>query len=133
MSQENIELFYRAHDAFNRRDIDALLNLCDPDVEFFSGLVELEGGGPHRGHDGLRSWWESILRVFPDFSTEIEEVRDLGDATFACVRLQGQGVKSEAPAQGTQWQVTEWRDRKAIRISAFPSEAEALEAAGLSE
>jgi hypothetical protein len=42
-------------------------------------------------------------------------------------------MKSEAPTHGTQWQVTEWRDKKAIRIGAFPSESEAREAAGLRE
>ena len=29
MSQENVELAYRAYDAFNRRDWDALLTLMD--------------------------------------------------------------------------------------------------------
>ena len=32
MSQENVELNYRSHDAFNRRDLDAYLALNDPDV-----------------------------------------------------------------------------------------------------
>jgi ketosteroid isomerase-like protein len=34
MSEENVELNQRANDAFNRRDLDALLALSDPDVEF---------------------------------------------------------------------------------------------------
>ena len=132
MSPENVESFYRAHDAFNGRNVDALIALCDPEVEYFSTLVELEGG-PWRGHDGVRDWWENLLRVFPDFRTEVDEVRDLGDVTVARVRLRGHGMQSEALTHGTQWQVTEWRNRKAIRIRAFTSEAEALEAPGLSE
>jgi len=48
MSEENVELFHRAHDAFNRRDTDAFLALCDPDMEVISGLRVLEGGGPWR-------------------------------------------------------------------------------------
>jgi hypothetical protein len=31
MSQENVELVYQAADAFNRRDLEAVLALCDPD------------------------------------------------------------------------------------------------------
>ena len=46
MSQENVELVYRFTDAFNRRDLDSFLALCDAEVEYFSHLVELEGGGP---------------------------------------------------------------------------------------
>ena len=53
--------------------------------------------------------------------------------TVARVCLHGQGMKSDAPTHGTQWQVTEWRDKKAIWVRHFPNEAEALEAAGLSE
>jgi hypothetical protein len=33
MSQENVELFCKAIDAFNRRDRDAWLALCDPEYE----------------------------------------------------------------------------------------------------
>ena len=63
--------------------LDAFLALCDPDVEFASGLLELEGGGPYRGHDGVRSWWQNLLSVFPDFGTDIDEVRNFGDLTVA--------------------------------------------------
>jgi len=48
MSQENVELVYRATDAFNRRDIDAFLALSEPDVEFIPRIAELEGGGSYR-------------------------------------------------------------------------------------
>jgi hypothetical protein len=34
MSQENVDLHYRAIDAFNRRDLGAYLTLNDPEVEF---------------------------------------------------------------------------------------------------
>ena len=33
MSQENVETFKRGLDAYNRRDIEALLEELDPDVE----------------------------------------------------------------------------------------------------
>ena len=61
MSRDNVDLVYRLVDAFNRRDIDSFLALCDPDIEYFSHLVELEGGTPYCGHDGIRSRWESLL------------------------------------------------------------------------
>ena len=46
MSKENVELFYEANDAFNRRDLDALLALADPDIEWFPRIAELEAGAP---------------------------------------------------------------------------------------
>jgi ketosteroid isomerase-like protein len=136
MSQENVELLYRLFDAFNRRDMDAFLALGDPDVELYSRIHELEGGGPFRGHDGLRSWWETMLGMSPDFSTEIEEARDLGDVVIARLRLRGHGKRSgemSPPMEVTTWQVTEWRDKKCVRWRNFGGEGEALEAVGLRE
>jgi ketosteroid isomerase-like protein len=131
MSQENVELGQRAADAFSRHDLDAFLALCDPDLEFTSRHVGLEGGAAHRGHDGVRIWWDELLAIFPDVSSEIEEVRDLGDVTIARHRFRGRGIESEAPIEQTNWQVTKWRDGKAIWWSSCRSEAEALEAAEL--
>jgi ketosteroid isomerase-like protein len=63
MSQENIELAYRAYDAFNRRDWDAFLALVDDDVEVESRLVAMEGG--YHGHEGLHRWWDDFLGTSP--------------------------------------------------------------------
>src|SRR2546423_8051372 len=61
MSQENVELNYQSHDAFNRRDLDAFLALTDPDVEFTPYERVIEGLGPYYGHDGVRTWWKEAF------------------------------------------------------------------------
>ena len=133
MSQENVRLSRQAADAFNRRDIDAFLALFDPDVEFISRLRELEGGGPYHGLEGIRSWWQDLLSVAPDFEAEVEEVRDLGDLTVTRQRNRGRAFASGAPMEQTVWQVVKWRDGKVIWWRACPSEDAALEAVGLRE
>jgi ketosteroid isomerase-like protein len=133
MSQENVELLYEANDAFNRRDLDAVLALADSNVEFFPRILEVEGGGPYRGHDGVRSWWESWITIAPDWSGEVEDVRDLGDVTVARTRFRGHGVGSGATMDQTVWQVAEWREKKCVWWHTFENEADALEAAGLRE
>ena len=133
MSQENVELLHRASDAFNRRDIDALLALSDPDIVITPLIVQMEGGGSYRGHEGVRSWWEDLLGVFPDFSSKIEEVRDVGDVTVARLRLRAHHVGSDAQVEETTWFAVEWRHNKVIWWRTFRSEAEAREAAGLEE
>jgi ketosteroid isomerase-like protein len=133
MSQENVQLLHDAFDAFNRRDLDEFLALGDPDLEFISYWMYVEGGGPYRGQDGVRDWWESLLEVYPDFAAEIEEVRDLGYRTIARVRVHAHGVRSDMPMGTTMWHVAEYRHGKTIGWCFFNSEAEALEAAGLSE
>jgi ketosteroid isomerase-like protein len=131
MSQENVECAHRAYEAFNGRDLDALLALMDPEVSFTTRFVERSE--PYHGHDGVRAWWEDLLRVFPDFAVEVVEVRDVRDLTINAVRVRGHGLGSETPFEESVWQVGEWRAGKAISWHSFGSEAEALEAAGLSE
>jgi ketosteroid isomerase-like protein len=130
MSHENVELLRRFHAAFNRRDLDALLALHDPEVEVVSLRTGLEGGHPFRGHDGVRSWYGSLLDVYPDWVSEVEEVREIGEATISRLRQYGHGRESDAPIELTVWQVAHARNGKIVRWCVVRSEAEALEAAG---
>lgn len=47
------ELLQSAYDAFNERDIDFLLLLLHPDVDWPNGME----GGRVRGHQGVREYW----------------------------------------------------------------------------
>jgi ketosteroid isomerase-like protein len=131
MSHENVELAYRAVEAFNRRDLDALLALMDDDVEVVSRIVVFEGG--LRGHDGVRRWWQNWLDTWPDYEVEVVEVRDAGDVTVAAMRAMAHGAGSEVPFEDTVWQLARWRARKCIVWRIFTNRSEAFEAAGLSE
>ena len=133
MSQENVELLHRVNDAFNRRDLDAFLALNHAEVEFTPLNAALEGGGPYRGHDELRRWWRNLYEVFPDYGLTAQEVRQVGAVTVSRAHMSGQGIGSAAFTEQTIWQVAEWHDREMTRWCIFQNEAEALEAAGLSE
>ena len=128
--QENVEQQYRAADAFSRHDLDAFLAVCDHDIELVSRHLELEGSGHLRGHAAVRRWWDSLQSIYPDFTSEIEEVRALGDVTVARHHFRAQSIHSEAPpVEQTQWFVTQWRDGKAIWWRVLTREADALEVA----
>jgi hypothetical protein len=133
MSQENVELYHQAVDAFNRRDLIAYLATQDPEVEFTPYEVWVQGGEPYQGHAGVRSWWEDSFAVFPDLRAEIYEVRDFGDRLFVHGRISGQGAGSGAAMERTLWQTVEVRNEKTVWWCVFGSEAEALEAARVKE
>jgi ketosteroid isomerase-like protein len=128
MSQQNVEAARRAYEAFNRRDLDSFLALMDPEVAF---TTRFAGGGSYRGHDGVRTWWDDLMRVFPDFTVELSDVRDAGDLTLNAVRVRGHGMGSETPFEESIWQVGRWRDGKAVSWESYGSEREARDAAGL--
>ena len=131
MSEENVELGHRAVDAVNRRDLDALLELMDENVESGSRIVAMEGG--LHGHDGIRRWWKSWFDAFPDYQLEVVETRDRGDVVVATLRAVGHGAGSGLPVEDNIFHASRWQDHRCVWWQVFVTEAEALEAAGLSE
>ena len=131
MSQENVNLMRESYQAFNRRDWDTFLALVDEEVEIESRLVAMEGA--YHGHEGLRRWWDDFLGAFPDYTVEIEEVRDLGEVTLAHMRGWGHTADSATPLVDPSWHPVRWRDGKVVWWRNCPTEKEALEAVGLSE
>jgi ketosteroid isomerase-like protein len=132
MSEENVELYRRGIEAFNRRDLEAFLALADPDVVGISRVLAIEGGS-YRGHDGTREWWRDLLGVFPDFRIEVVWVRVAADLTVSELRNSAHGEGGAAPLEDFVWQVSEWRDGRVVRWQMYESEQDAIEAAGLSE
>ena len=126
MPADNVELTRRAYEAFNSRDWEAFAALMHRDIEVESRLVAMEGG--YRGQEGLRDWREAIMRFLPDYTVELEEVRDLGDIVFARSLGTGHGAASATPVHDPFWQALEWRDGKCTWWRNCSTEAEALEA-----
>jgi ketosteroid isomerase-like protein len=129
MSEENAERTRLMFDAFNRRDLEAMLDLMDDAVEAHSRLAVMEGG--YRGHEGIRRSWKNLTDVFPDFLFEVVDVRDFGDVSLATLRNRAHGTSSDAPLEEINWFATRWRLGKCVWWSSHGTEAAALEAAGL--
>jgi ketosteroid isomerase-like protein len=133
MSEENVEIVRRGYEAFNRGDREAWLAILDPSVELVFPFFELEGQGPAHGHAGAEQVWDTWRTTFASASFEVDTIRDLGDTMLIALRVRGRGVGSEVPIEQRSWHVVTWREGRVIRLRAFLREAEALEAAGLSE
>jgi hypothetical protein len=130
MSRENVDLSYRAAEAFNRRDLAAFLALQDEDVEGHPLAMDMEGG--YCGHDGTRRWWDAQFASFPDLTIEIVEMSDPADLTIAELRMRGHGAGGAVPVDMTIWRVSRWRQGRCIWWGSFRSESDALEAMGVS-
>jgi ketosteroid isomerase-like protein len=132
MSQENVEAYKRAVDAASRRDIEALLEEFDPEVEWHSAVVGM-GSEVYRGAEGIREMFGDADETLPDASFELYEIRDLGDRLVCFGRLRAHGTASGAPTEVPFNQLVEFRNGKATVLRTFLDSKEALEAAGLSE
>jgi len=129
MSQADIDAVRDSHEAFRRRDLGAFLDHMDPDVEFTSLVLEVEG--VYRGHEGIRSWWDNVLAVFPDWQPEVVDAREVCDRVVLQVRAEGSGTGSGIAVDRDIWQVAEVRDGRLVSWKFFRTEHEAVEAAVL--
>jgi ketosteroid isomerase-like protein len=123
MSQANVELARQAYHAFNRRDLDSLLALVDPDAEATPRLAAVEG--VFHGHEGIRRWWNSLLATWPDYQVEVLELRDLGPITLGKIMVGGHSAETGIAVTQMAWHVWRWRREKAVWFAFFPTEAAA--------
>ena len=130
MSRENVELLRRGFTALNHSDLEVFLATVHLEVEFTSLIAEAEGQ-TFRGHDGVRRWWQEVVLPLGGLHGEPEEIRDLGDSALARVVATYRPRGVEVPQ--TIWIIVRYRDGMAIWWQFFRTQADALEAAGLSE
>jgi ketosteroid isomerase-like protein len=136
MSQENVEIARRMVAAWNRRDLEALLALSDPEVEFVNSPTAVEPG-TRRGLDEVkavaRAQWEILL----DGHQEIERIYDRDGEVIVLVRLSRRMPGSEARIEDRGLASFKIHNGKVVRSQVLGFGAtevqEALKAAGLEE
>jgi ketosteroid isomerase-like protein len=138
MSQENVETTAAWMAALNRGDLEALLEIADPSVEYFSYLASVSGeAGAYRGHDGIRQFLRDLDEAWDWFKVGVDELRDLGDYVLMVGRLQAKGRTSGLEVKKELAWILDFREAtgpgRFTRVRYFPTVAEALEAAGVSE
>jgi ketosteroid isomerase-like protein len=135
MSQENVEALKSAFDASNRRDIEGLLAVVHPDVEWYPAIAALLEGEArmYRGHEGVREWFRDQEEAFAEVHLDYSEFRDFGERVIGIGRLRARGKASGAETESPVAWVVEFKNGKAIHAKAYLEPSEALEAAGLRE
>lgn len=128
MASQNEETVRRAYAALRANDLDAFLEIVDPEVEWHSLILEIEG--TFHGHDGIREWWAGLRGVFPDWNPELVGVRESGDWLIARARGRGSAVMGGAGTDDDFWQVIRIKDGRIGWYRAVRTEREALAAAG---
>ena len=130
----NVGLVRRLYEAFAERDLEGMMAVTSPDLEWFPPQTAsmVERTEPYRGHEGLRTYFADVDRVWLQLDIIPREFRDLGDRVLVLGRVYGRGEGgyiSDSPA-GWLWRV---EDGAITWGRVYLSRAEALQAAGLEE
>jgi ketosteroid isomerase-like protein len=116
--------------AWNRHDLEELLAVCDPAIEFVPLIAHADGGMPMHGRDGVRRWWAEVEEVFEDRRVEVHERRERDGWTVVTGVGHNTGRGSRAQVDWPFVQVLRLRDGRVTHWRFFASEDEALEFIG---
>ena len=130
MSRENLEIVRRSFAAFETGDLDRLRDLVTDDLVVYR--AEPDGATAH-GLEGFLQLTEEWTEGFTDWTPVPQEFTDAGRRVVVRVRQSARGEASGVPVTDDFWFVFEFRGARIARMSIYAHEAEALEAAGLSE
>jgi ketosteroid isomerase-like protein len=120
-------------DALNARDLERLMALTHPEIEFHSRFIALEGG-VYKGHAGMSEYFRDIEAAFVNARWEIDEIVGWrGDELVIVIRTTGNGRESGVPIDTTTPQVWTFRDGMPWRNVTYSSVEEALNAAVVPE
>jgi ketosteroid isomerase-like protein len=128
--EEMIAALRRFHDAFNRGDVEALVQMAHPDIE----LVRAGGMSSIKGVAALREWMKPD--AFEEQRAEPLDFRVKGDKVLVREHVTGRGAGSGIEVDAVTWIVWTLDEHGLVKEAQgfLPhEEAEALEAAGLSE
>jgi ketosteroid isomerase-like protein len=136
MSEENVAIVRRIYEAVERGDVETVLGLYDPEIEWVftrSPFGEFLKHDVYRGHEGLkRMFRERYDDAWREVEDELEEVIDAGARVVSVVSTHGRGRASGAEVRMTHAGIWTFRNGMVIRVE-WMSREEALEAAGLRE
>ncbi len=127
MSEENLERIRAGFAAHNRGDVDALVEVYDPEAVFETLLL-----GTHHGNEAVRLIYEENQKTLSGYDVVPVELIDAGDKVVAVAQAVGAGPASEIAVDEPFAFVFTFKGERVVREQAFRNKEEALEAAGLS-
>ena len=118
-------------EAITRRDPDAAVALCHPEVEFLSMLAV--SGRRYLGHEGIRQYFRDVESAWEEWRVEVHRTVAAPDGRVAVVMtMHVRGLESGAELSERTGHVWTLRDRLLLRNEPYRDPDEALREVGAS-
>lgn len=122
------EMVMRGIDAYNRGDVEAMIELTDPEARLVPVRALLEGG-EYRGHEGVRQFLTDMDEDWESRRIEVEEILDLDDGVLVLGTYNVTGRSGNEVSYPLAWH-SRYRDGKLWRMQAYSDREAALRAVG---
>jgi ketosteroid isomerase-like protein len=114
--------------AFAERDVERVLELIDPEVEFIALTNDFAGGTePYRGHEGIRQYFRDVARVWDELRLTPRDYRKVGDNVLVVGRVNARSAARIVDGS-TGW-VFRVRGGRVVYGRVYPSAGDAEAAA----
>jgi len=84
MWEERINTVQAFADVITERDVEAALELCHPEIEFFSLMAQLEAR-TYRGHSGITRYFEDVESTWDEWRVDAERIEAAPDGRVVIV------------------------------------------------
>jgi uncharacterized protein len=114
-----------AYEAFSRGDLDAVVELLDPDVELHPPPDSTDPE-PRHGREAVRQYLSPNL--FASQAAKPEEIIDRGERVLVVARVIARGTGSGIEIEDTAFHLWTLREERAVRFEVFLNREQALTA-----
>jgi hypothetical protein len=133
VSHENVEIVRNGIAAWNRRDTELWLTYAAPEIEWVPAGPAAVESAVYNGYDEVSRGLAAVWDTWEVFEFEESEVRDLRDSVLWLGHVKMQGATSHVELDQEFALHSLLSGGRFIRVQAFLSWREALEALGLTE
>jgi ketosteroid isomerase-like protein len=127
-TRSDVDVVRAAVDCFNRRAMNAFLELIDPDVEWVPLNAVLEGD-VYRGHAGIERFMGDVNKDIENMQLRLEDVFEVGENVVLHAAIVGRGRGSGMDLEFPVGWVIRVRDGRVDYLRAYPERTDALKAA----
>lgn len=130
MAESKIELTERGYRAWNEDDLEGLVAICHPEVEYYTSGVFPGLQTVYEGREGIRRWWADFHEPWQEIKVIPERIVETDSGVAILIRFEGkgrQGIETTMRFINT----IEVRDGLARRFDSQPPTEPALRELGL--
>jgi ketosteroid isomerase-like protein len=130
VAESKIELTERGYRAWNEDDLEGLVAICHPEVEYYTSGVFPGLQTVYEGREGIRRWWADFHEPWQEIKVIPERIVETDSGVAILIRFAGkgrQGIETTMRFINT----IEVRDGLARRFDSQPPTEPALRKLGL--
>ncbi len=120
--QNNVELVRERYEAFNQRDLDAVVEIFDDDIEW-STPEGYRYGGTYHGTEEVGTFFERAFSDIEDLTLDVDRFIDGGETVVVEGTLQGQAAETGRTLDIPFAHVIDILDGKVTRFQEFADTA----------